>query len=80
MTYIRRKDVIDKIPNKFEAIKIVALEARRLNDRARGVGANLPGKLTSIAVERLVDGKVIAFDKRERALEALEEQEAQNEE
>lgn len=80
MTYIRRKDVIDRVANKFEAIKIMALEARRLNDRARGVGANLPGKLTTIAVQRFIDGKVISYDKRARALEAYEEQLAANEE
>ena len=55
MTYVRRKDVTDKIHNKFEAIKIMALESRRLNDRARSVGIVLPGKLTSIAIQRLID-------------------------
>ncbi len=79
MTYIRRKDVTDVIPNKFEAIKICALEARRLNDRARTVGAILPGKLTSTAVQRLVDGKVQYFDERERAKELQEAQEAAKE-
>ena len=31
MTYIPRHKVTALIPNKFEAIKIAALEARRLN-------------------------------------------------
>lgn len=75
MTYIRRRDVTDKISNKFEAIKVMALESRRLNDRARSVGIVLPGKLTSIAIERLVEGKVEHFDQRERAAQLLEEQE-----
>ncbi len=79
MTYIRRKDVTDVIPNKFEAIKICALEARRLNDRSRTVGAVLPGKLTTIAVQRLIDGKVKYYDERERAKELKEAQEAAKE-
>lgn len=75
MTYIRRKDVTDVVPNKFEAIKIAALEARRLNDRARTLGASLPGKLTSTAVRRLIDGKVEHYDQRERQRLLLEESE-----
>jgi len=76
MTYIQRKDVTSKIPNKFEAIRIAALEARRLNDRARAVSANLPGKLTTIAIQRLIDGKILYYDKRERAAAALKERES----
>jgi len=79
MTYIRRKDVTDVIPNKFEAIKIAALEARRLNDRARTVGASLPGKLTTIAIQRLIDGKIQYFDQRERQKEMQAELEASEE-
>ena len=58
MTYIPRQKVTELIPNKFEAIKIAALEARRLNERARVYGVTLPGKITSLAVDRLIDGKV----------------------
>lgn len=76
MTYIQRRDVTNRIANKFEAIKVAALEARRLNDRARGVGANLPGKLTSIAIQRLIDGKVQHYDKRDRAAAIQEERES----
>lgn len=75
MTYIRRKDVTDVIPNKFEAIKVAALEARRLNDRARTLGVALPGKLTSTAVQRLIDGKIDHYDQRERLRQLMEENE-----
>ncbi len=75
MTYIRRKDVTDVIPNKFEAIKVAALEARRLNDRARTLGVALPGKLTSTAVQRLIDGKIDHYDQRDRLRQLLEENE-----
>ncbi len=76
-TYIRRKDVTDVIENKFEAIKVAALEARRLNDRARTAGANLPGKITTMAVTRLIEGKVEYFDKRERLAALKAEQEGE---
>jgi len=41
------------------------------------VGIVLPGKLTSIAIQRLINGKVEYFDQRERAAELLEEQEGE---
>jgi len=67
MTYIPRHKVTALIPNKFQAIKIAALEARRLNDRARMFEVALPGKITTLAVDRLIDGKVEWYDQKERA-------------
>jgi len=43
MTYIPRHKVTDLIPNKFQAIKVAAMEARRLNERARNFNVSLPG-------------------------------------
>jgi hypothetical protein len=93
MTYIPRGEVTDIISNKFEAIKVAALEARRLNERARMLGVNLPGKITSLAVRRLLEGEVEYFDEKERqaaleaaraaeeeAAEAAEDEEAEEEE
>jgi len=69
MTYIPRQKVTDLIPNKFEAIRITALEARRLNARARTLDVSLPGKITTLAVDRLIGGKVSWYDKREREIQ-----------
>jgi len=81
MTYIPRQKVTQLIPNKFEAIKIAALEARRLNDRARTFNVSLPGKITTLAVDRLIDGKVEYYDMKERArLARLEREEEEGEE
>ena len=80
MTYIPRHKVTDLIPNKFEAIKIAAMEARRLNDKARTYNVNLPGKITSIAVDRLIGGKVEYYDLKERARQARLEREQEGEE
>lgn len=81
MTYIPRHKVTDLIPNKFQAIKVAALEARRLNDRARMYNVSLPGKITTLAVNRLIDGKVEFYDSKERTrllkLEKEQEQEGE---
>lgn len=77
MTYIPRKDITNLIPNKFEAIRVAALEARRLNARAHTLDVSLPGKITSLAVDRLLKGQVEWFDRREREIAALEARQAE---
>ena len=79
MTYIPRHRVTGVIANKFQAIKVAALEARRLNARARAVGISLPGKITSIAVRRLLDGQVAYYDERERWAQLQRERELEQE-
>ncbi len=79
MTYLPRHKVTELIQNKYEAIKVAALEARRLNERARMLGVALEGKITSLAVSRLLAGKVRYFDERERAAQAQEEMEKEQE-
>lgn len=79
MTYIPRNKVTDLIPNKFEAIKIAALEARRLNERAHTFNVQIPGKITTLAVDRLINGKVEYFDAKERARQLRLEREQEEE-
>jgi DNA-directed RNA polymerase subunit K/omega len=80
MTYIPRQKVTALIPNKFEAIKIAALEARRLNERARMYNVSLPGKITTLAVDRLIEGKIEYYDQKERARQVRLEREQEDEE
>ena len=80
MTYIPRHKVTQLIPNKFKAIKIAALEARRLNERARMYNVSLPGKITTLAVDRLIDGKIEYYDMKERARQVRLEREQEDEE
>jgi len=80
MTYIPRHLVTKLIPNKFKAIKIAALEARRLNERARMYNVSLPGKITTLAVDRLIEGKVEYYDTKERARLVRLEREQEEEE
>jgi DNA-directed RNA polymerase subunit K/omega len=80
MTYVPRHKVTALIANKFEAIKVAALEARRLNARASDLSVSLPGKITTLAIQRLLDGKVRYFDAKERAARVHEEMQQQEEE
>ncbi len=55
--------LIDKltkvIPNKYEAVRVMAKEARRINALLmRGAQADVNKKPTSIAMKRVLDGKV----------------------
>lgn len=79
MTYIPRHKVTELIPNKFEAIKVAALEARRLNERARMFNVSLPGKITTLAINRLMDGKVEYYDRKVRAQQARLERDQEGE-
>lgn len=66
MTYVPVKEILAHIPNKFEAVRVIALECRRMNDRLRAAEIVDEGKITSKGITRLVDGKVDYYDARER--------------
>ena len=50
--------IIEVIPNRYEAVRIMAKEARRINTLIRVSGEEIEEKPTSIAMKRLIDGKV----------------------
>lgn len=52
------EDVLDKIDNRYEMIKVVALEAKRINTIIRISGEEVTEKPTTIALKRVIDGKV----------------------
>ena len=66
MTYIPVDRILTQIPNKFEAIKVAALECRRLNDRLNAMEESEEEKITTMAIKRLIDGRIVYFDARER--------------
>lgn len=66
MTYIPRREVTARIANKFEAIRVLALECRRLNDSLRAREESTDRKITSMAVERLIGEGIDYYDARER--------------
>jgi DNA-directed RNA polymerase subunit K/omega len=50
--------ITEVIPNRYEAVRIMAREARRINTLIRLSGEEIEEKPTSIAMKRLIDGKV----------------------
>ena len=50
--------ILEVIPNRYEAVRIMAKEARRINTLIRLSGEEIEEKPTTIAMKRLIDGKV----------------------
>lgn len=51
--------ITDKIPNRYEAVRVMAKEARRLNSLIiRGAEADPDFKPTTAAMERLISDRV----------------------
>ena len=44
--------------NKYEIAVVAAREARRLNEWSKRTGETLPGKVTAVALERVLRGEV----------------------
>ena len=44
--------------NKYELAIVAAREARRLNEWSKRSGETLPGKVTAVALERVLRGEV----------------------
>ncbi len=62
-TPIEKLVIIEKIakiiPNRYEAVRVIAKEARRINSLIiRGAEAEWDFKPTTAAVERVINGKV----------------------
>ncbi len=52
------EDIILQIHNRYEAIRVLAREARRINTIIRMSGEEIEDKPTTIAINRLIEGKV----------------------
>ena len=51
--------IAERIPNRYEAVRVIAKEARRINALIiRGAEAEWDFKPTSVAVDRVINGKV----------------------
>jgi DNA-directed RNA polymerase omega subunit len=50
--------ILETVPNRYEAIRVIAKEARRINAIIKRSGEEIENKPTSIAIKRLVEGKV----------------------
>ncbi len=50
--------ILEVIPNRYEAVRVMAKEARRINLLIHLAGEEIEEKPTTIAIKRLIDGKV----------------------
>ncbi len=50
--------ILEKMDNRYEAIRVIAKEARRINTLIRLSGEEFDEKPTTIAIKRTIDGKV----------------------
>ena len=50
--------ILETIDNRYEAIRVIAKEARRINTLIRLSGEEFDEKPTTIAIKRTIDGKV----------------------
>lgn len=58
--------ILTEISNRYEAVRVMAKEARRINTIIRLSGEEIEDKPTSIAMRRLVEGKVkFKYEKQE---------------
>jgi DNA-directed RNA polymerase omega subunit len=52
------EEILDQVSNRYEAIRVMAKEARRINTLIRLSGEEIDDKPTTIAMKRLIEGKV----------------------
>ena len=50
--------ILETIDNRYEAIRVIAKEARRVNTLIRLSGEEFDEKPTTIAINRMIEGKV----------------------
>ena len=52
------EQILKQIDNRYEAIRVIAKEARRINNVVKQSGEEIEEKPTSIAISRIIEGKV----------------------
>jgi DNA-directed RNA polymerase omega subunit len=50
--------ILERVDNRYEAIRVIAKEARRINALIRLSGEEIEEKPTTIAIKRMIEGKV----------------------
>ena len=58
--------ILDIISNRYEAVRVMAKEARRINQILVSAGEEIEEKPTTVAMRRVVSGKVkYSYEQRE---------------
>lgn len=58
MLYPAMKDLLEKVPSRYELVNVVASRARKIANEAEMAGEPLEEKPVSIAVREIVEGKL----------------------
>jgi DNA-directed RNA polymerase subunit omega len=60
MLYPAMKDLLKKVPSRYELVNVVAHRARQISSEAEMAGEPLTEKPVSIAIQEVADGKLTA--------------------
>ena len=58
MLYPAMKDLLEKVPSRYELVNVVACQARRIARDAEMSGEPLADKPVRIAIDEVADGKL----------------------
>ena len=58
MLYPAMKDLLEKVPSRYELVNVVACKARQVAREAEMAGEPLAEKPVSIAIQAVADGKL----------------------
>ena len=58
MLYPAMKDLLNKVPSRYELVNVVASRARQIASEAELAGEPLTEKPVSIAIQEVADGKL----------------------
>ncbi|MCI8303713.1 MAG: DNA-directed RNA polymerase subunit omega [Lawsonibacter sp.] len=58
MLYPAMKDLLEKVPSRYELVNVVACKARQIAREAEMAGEPLDEKPVSIAIQAVADGKL----------------------
>ena len=62
MLYPAMKDLLAKVPSRYELVNVVAYRARQISNEAEQAGEHLEDKPVTIALHEVADGKLEVED------------------
>ena len=70
MLYPAMKDLLKRVPSRYELVNVVAHRARQIASEAEMAGEPLDDKPVSIAIQEVADGKLEATPVQEETVES----------
>ena len=58
MLYPPMKNLLEKVPSRYELVNVVACRARQIATEAEATGTSLEDKPVSIAIREIAEGKL----------------------